>query len=77
VATHFVDFIGESTTSSTSSIKGENSDNNRSNLDKGNILKPTFDTLTEEGRKAFKTYRTNLKKLSLSRCEVTRQETVL
>jgi hypothetical protein len=35
-------------------MKGGNSGNNGSDLDKGNILKPTFDTLTEEGRKAFK-----------------------
>jgi hypothetical protein len=34
-------------------MKGGNSDHNRSNLDKDNILKPTFNTLTEEGRKAF------------------------
>jgi hypothetical protein len=53
VATHFCDSTGESTTSSTSSMKGENSSNNRSNLDMGNIFKPTFDTLTEEGRKPF------------------------
>jgi hypothetical protein len=53
------------------SMKGENSDNNRSDLDKGNILNPTFDTLTEEGHKAFKAYRTNLEELFLSRCEVT------
>jgi hypothetical protein len=32
-----------------SSMKGENFDNNRSDLDKGNIIKPTFDTLTDEG----------------------------
>jgi hypothetical protein len=31
-------------------MKGGNSGDNRSNLDKGNILKPTFDTLTEEGQ---------------------------
>jgi hypothetical protein len=29
-------------------MKGGNSGNNGSNLDKGNILKPTFDTLMEE-----------------------------
>jgi hypothetical protein len=34
-------------------MKGGNSGNNGSDRDKGNILKPTFDTLTEEGRKAF------------------------
>jgi hypothetical protein len=58
-------------------MKGGNSGHNGSNLNKGNILKPTFDTLTEEGRKAFKAYLANLKELFLSRCEVTRQGTVL
>jgi hypothetical protein len=53
-----------------SSMKGGNSDYNGSNLDKGNILKATFDTLIEEGRKAFEAYRTNLEELFLSRCEV-------
>jgi hypothetical protein len=53
-------------------MKGGNSGHNGSDLDKGNILKPTFDTLTEEGRWAFEVYRTNLEKLFLSRCEVTR-----
>jgi hypothetical protein len=48
-ATHFGDSAGELTTSSTSSMKGGNSDNNGTDLDKGNILKPTFDTLMEEG----------------------------
>jgi hypothetical protein len=54
-----------------------NSGHNRCDLDKGNILKPTFDTFTEEGHKAFETYRTNLEELFLSCCEVTRQGTVL
>jgi hypothetical protein len=54
-----------------SSIKGENSGNNRSDLDKGNTLKPTFNTLMEEGRKAFEAYITDLRELFLSRCEVT------
>jgi hypothetical protein len=58
-------------------MKGKNSDNNRSDLNKGNILKPTFDTLTEESRKAFEAYCTNLQELFLSRCEVARQGTVL
>jgi hypothetical protein len=38
--------------------------------DKNNILKPTFDTLTEEGHKAFQAYRTDLEELFLSRGEV-------
>jgi hypothetical protein len=58
-------------------MKGGNFGNNGSDLDKGNILKPTFDTLTEEGRKAFKVYHTNLQELFLSCCEVTRYVTVL
>jgi hypothetical protein len=58
-------------------MKGGNSNNNGSDLDKGNILKPTFDTLTEESHKAFKAYCTNLEEFFLSRCEVTRQGTVL
>jgi hypothetical protein len=53
-------------------MKGGNSGHNRSDLDKGNIFKPTLDTLMEEGRKAFKAYRANLEELFLSRCEVTR-----
>jgi hypothetical protein len=55
-----------------SSMKGGNYSHNGSDLDKGNILKPTFDTLTEEGRKALKAYHANLEELFLSRCEVTR-----
>jgi hypothetical protein len=47
-------------------MNGGNSDNNGSDLDKGNILKPTFDTLTEEGRKAFKAYHINLEELFVS-----------
>jgi hypothetical protein len=52
-------------------MKGGNSGHNGSNLDKGNILKPTFDTLMEEGRKAFEAYCANLEELFLSCCEVT------
>jgi hypothetical protein len=63
VATHFGDSAGDSTTSSTSSMKGGNSGHNGFDLDKGNILKPSFDTLTEEGCKAFESYLTDLKKL--------------
>jgi hypothetical protein len=58
-------------------MKGGNSGHNRSDLGKGNIFKPTLDTLMEEGRKAFEAYRANLDELFLSRCEVTRQGTVL
>jgi hypothetical protein len=55
-----------------SSMKGRNSGHNGSAFDKGNFFKPTFDTLTEEGCKAFEAYRTNLEELFLLRCEVTR-----
>jgi hypothetical protein len=58
-------------------MKGENSGHNRSDLDKSNILKPTIDTLMEEGRKTFEAYHTNFEELFLSRYEVTRQGTVL
>jgi hypothetical protein len=52
-------------------MKGGNSGSNRSNLNKGNIIKPTFDTLMEEGRQAFEAYITDLRELFLSCCEVT------
>jgi hypothetical protein len=58
-------------------MKGGNSDNNGSDIDNGNILKPTFDTLTEEGHKTFEVYRTNLKELIMSRGEVTHHGSVL
>jgi hypothetical protein len=58
-------------------MKGENSSHNRSDLNKGNFLKSTFDTLTEEGRKTFEAYCANLEELFLSCCEVTRQGTIL
>jgi hypothetical protein len=48
-------------------MKGGYSGHNGSDQDKGNILKPTFDTLMEEGRKAFEAYRANLEELFLSR----------
>jgi hypothetical protein len=51
-------------------MKSGNSDHNRFDLDKGNIIKPTFDILTEEGRKAFKAYHAILEELFISRCEV-------
>jgi hypothetical protein len=52
-------------------MKGRNYGNNRSDIDKSNILKPTFDTLTKEGRRAFDAYRVNLEEVFLSCCEVT------
>jgi hypothetical protein len=77
VRTHFGNFTRESTTSNTSSMKGGNSGNNGSDLDKNNILKATFDTLTEEGHRAFEAYRTNLEELILSCYKVTWHGTVL
>jgi hypothetical protein len=50
---------------------------NRSDLNKNNIIKPTFDTLTEEDRKALEAYRTDLEELFYSRYEMTRQGLVL
>jgi hypothetical protein len=58
-------------------MKGGNFGHNGSDLNKGNIIKSTFDTLMAEDRKAFEAYYANLKELFLSRCEVTRQRTVL
>jgi hypothetical protein len=58
-------------------MKGGNFSNNGSDLDKGNILKPTCDTLTEEGRKVFEAYHANLEELFLSCCEVTRHGAIL
>jgi hypothetical protein len=71
VRTQFGDSAEESTNSSTSSMKVGNSGNNGFDLDKGNILKPTFDILMEKGRKAFEAYHTNIEELFLSQCEVT------
>jgi hypothetical protein len=51
-------------------MKGGNSSHNGSDLDKGNILKTTFDTLTEEGHKALEEYHANLEELFLLRCKV-------
>jgi hypothetical protein len=71
VATYFGDSGRESTTSSTSSMKGGDSSRNGSDLDKSNILKTTFDTLMKEGRKAFEAYHANLEEIFLLCCEVT------
>jgi hypothetical protein len=77
VATHFGDSAGELTTSITSSRKGGNFSTNRSDLDKNNIIKHTFEPLTEEGCKVFEAYHANLEELSLSRYEMTWQGTIL
>jgi hypothetical protein len=58
-------------------MNGENSDSNGLELDKNNIIKPTFNTLTKEGRKAFEAFRTDLEELFLSHCKVTQQGTIL
>jgi hypothetical protein len=53
-------------------MKGGKSNTNESSLYKNNIIKPTFDTLIEEGHKAFETYCTDLEELFLSCYKVTR-----
>jgi hypothetical protein len=63
MATNFGDSAGELTTSCMSSMNGGNSGTNKSDLDKNNIIKPAFDTLTDEGRKALECYRVNLDEL--------------
>jgi hypothetical protein len=47
-------------------MKGGNSGSNKSDLDKSNILKPTFDTLMEEGCKVFEAYQADFEELSPS-----------
>jgi hypothetical protein len=56
-----------------SSLKKGSSGVNGSDLDKNNIIKPNFNTLMEEGRKALEGYRTDLEELFYSCYEVTRQ----
>jgi hypothetical protein len=58
-------------------MKKGNSNTNGFDLDKNNIIKPTFDTLTEEGRKALDRYRADLDELFYSHYKVTRQGVVL
>jgi hypothetical protein len=77
VQTHFGDSAGDSTTSCTSSMKGENSGTNGSNINKNNIIKPIFDTLTKEDRMSFEAYRRNLEELFLSHCKVMWQGIIL
>jgi Holliday junction resolvase RusA-like endonuclease len=71
VQIYFGDLAGESATSRTSSMKKGNFGTNRSDLDKNNIIKPTFDTLTEEDRKVFEAYRTEVDELLYLHYEVT------
>jgi hypothetical protein len=53
-------------------MNGGNSSTNGSDLDKNNILKPTFNNLMEEGHKAFEAYHIDFNELFLSHCEVMR-----
>jgi hypothetical protein len=77
VPTYFDDSAGESTTSNTSSMKIGGFGVNGSDLDKNNIIKPTFNTLTEEDRKVLETYRMEVDELFYSCYEVTRQGLIL
>jgi hypothetical protein len=63
VQIYFGDSAGELTTSCTSSMKSRKYGTNGSDLDKNNMLKPTFYTLMEEGHKAFEAYHANLEEL--------------
>jgi hypothetical protein len=75
VATYFDDSTGELTTLRTSSMKGGGGGNfspNKSDLNKNNIIKPIFDILTDENRKALESYRANLDELFYLLDEVTR-----
>jgi hypothetical protein len=58
-------------------MKGGNSSTNASDLDKNNIVEPTFDTLMEEVRKVLEACRTDLEELFYSRYEVTWQGAIL
>jgi hypothetical protein len=60
-----------------SSMKGRNSSANESDLDKNNIIKPTFDTWMEVGRKAIEAYHANLEELFYSCYEMMRQRATL
>jgi hypothetical protein len=52
-------------------MKKGNFGTNRSDLDKNNIIKPTFDTLMEEDRKVFEAYRAEVDELLYLHYEVT------
>jgi hypothetical protein len=73
VPTYFGDSAGELTTSHTSNIKKGSSSVNGSDLDKNNIIKPTFNTFTEEDRKALEAYRAEVDDLFYLCDEVTQQ----
>jgi hypothetical protein len=77
VPTYFDDSAGESTTSNTSSMKIGGFGVNGSDLNKNNIIKPTFNTLTEEDHKVLETYCMEVDELFYSCYEVTRQGLIL
>jgi hypothetical protein len=58
-------------------MKGGNSNTNGSDLDKNNIIKPTFDTLTKEGCKVLESYHVDLDELFYSRYKMTWQGGIL
>jgi hypothetical protein len=58
-------------------MKGGNSYANGSDLNKNNIIKPTFDTLTKEGRKSLEAYHTDLEELFYSCYEMMWHGTIL
>jgi hypothetical protein len=58
-------------------MKKENSGTNGFDLDKNNIIKPTFDTLAEDDHKALENYRTDQDELFYSYYELMRQVVVL
>jgi hypothetical protein len=68
VPTHFGDSVRKS---ATSSMKKGGSGVNRYDIDKNNIIRPTFNTMTEDDRKALETYRADLDELFYSHYEVT------
>jgi hypothetical protein len=77
VPTHFGNFALESTTSCPLSLKKGGFGVNGSDIDKNNIIKPTFDPLTEEDRKALKAYRAKVDEHFYSCYEVMRQGLIL
>jgi hypothetical protein len=74
VPTHFGDSAGESTTSS---MKKGGPSPNGFDINKDNVIKPTFDTMTEEDLKALEAYRAEVDELFFSCYEVRRQGHVL
>jgi hypothetical protein len=58
-------------------MMGENTNTNRSDINKNNIFKATLNTLMEEGLKAFEAYHANLKEVFLSRYEMMWQGPIL